>query len=53
LRKRALDDRREAIATQRIVIPREGGESSTLRLLDSVTAASGILDRPVKPGDDE
>ena len=28
------------------VIPCEGGGSSTLRLLDSITAASGILDHP-------
>jgi len=34
------------------VIPRESRESSTLRLLGSITTASGMLDRPVKPGDD-
>ena len=34
------------------VMPRAGGASSTLRLLGSRTAASGILDRPAKPGDD-
>ncbi|MDD1533110.1 hypothetical protein C7U89_07335 [Bradyrhizobium sp. WBOS4] len=34
------------------VIPREGGESSTPRLLGSSRAVSGILGRPVKPGDD-
>ncbi|MFK4727318.1 hypothetical protein ABIE89_008418 [Bradyrhizobium niftali] len=34
------------------VIPREGGESSTPRPLGSITAVSGILDRPVEPGDD-
>jgi len=28
------------------------GGPSTLRPLGSITAASGILDRPVKPGDD-
>jgi len=31
---------------------RESGASSTLRLLGSGTTVSGILDRPVKPGDD-
>ena len=35
------------------VIPRESGESSTPRPLGSRTAVSGILDRPVKPGDDD
>jgi len=40
------------------VIPREGGESSTPRLLGSIADASGILDRPPqcaiahKAGDD-
>ena len=34
------------------VIPRAGGVSSTPRLIRSITAASGILDRPVKPDDD-
>src|SRR3954463_13769349 len=29
-----------------LVIPREGGVSSTLRLLGSITKASGILDHP-------
>jgi len=29
-----------------------GGASSTPRLLDSITGVSGILGRPVKPGDD-
>jgi hypothetical protein len=29
------------------------GVSSTPRLLGSITDASGILDRPVKPGDDD
>src|SRR5437868_6492868 len=28
------------------------GVSSTMRLLDSIAAVCGILDRPVKPGDD-
>src|SRR5260370_9618152 len=37
---------------QPAVIPRACGVSSTPRLLDSITAVSGILDRPVKPGDD-
>src|SRR5260370_10755149 len=31
-------------------MPRACGISSTPRLLDSITAVSGILDRPVKPG---
>src|SRR5258707_1560413 len=39
-------------ATQNPVIPRACGVSSTPRLLDSITGVSGILDRPVKPGDD-
>jgi len=34
------------------VIPSESGESSTPRLLGFGIAASGILGRPVKPGDD-
>jgi hypothetical protein len=29
------------------------GRSSTLRLRDSFSGASGMLDRPVKPGDDD
>jgi len=33
-------------------MPREGGASSAPRLLGSSIAASGILDRPVEPGDD-
>jgi hypothetical protein len=35
------------------VIPRACGGSSTPRLLGSTTGASGILGRPVKPGDDD
>ena len=35
------------------VIPRACGGSSTPRLLGSITDASGILGRPVKPGDDD
>ena len=50
--------------TKRAVIPRHrvspsaspmtgsSGVSSTPRLLDSITGVSGILGRPVKPGDD-
>jgi hypothetical protein len=34
------------------VTPRACGVSSTPRLLDSIISVSGILDRPVKPGDD-
>jgi hypothetical protein len=37
---------------EKAVIPRTCGVSSTPRLLDSITGVSGILDRPVKPGDD-
>jgi hypothetical protein len=35
------------------VIPRACGGSSTPRLLGSIINVSGILGRPVKPGDDE
>jgi hypothetical protein len=35
-----------------VVIAREGGRSSTPRLLGSIIGVCGILDRPVKPGDD-
>jgi hypothetical protein len=31
------------------VIPRESGVSSTPRLIDSITAISGILDHPLEP----
>jgi hypothetical protein len=34
-------------------MPREGGAFSTLRRLDSIINVSGILDRLVKPGDDD
>ena len=34
-------------------IPRESGVSSTMRLLGFIVNASGILDRPVKPGNDK
>jgi hypothetical protein len=40
------------MASSSNVIPREGGESSTPWRLGSKTTATGILDRPVKPGDD-
>ena len=47
------------IATEHeIVVPREGGVSSTPRLIDSITTASGILGHPPqcaiahKAGDD-
>jgi len=33
-------------------MPREGAASSTPLLLGSSAGASGILDHPVKPGDD-
>src|SRR6266550_1991226 len=54
----------DCAAPRRTVIPRHrvslsaspmtgsSGVFSTLRLLDSIAAVSGILDRPVKPGDD-
>jgi hypothetical protein len=32
---------------QKVVVPRACGVSSTLRLLDSITGVSGILDRPL------
>src|SRR5437764_13052015 len=32
-----------------LVMPREGGASSTPRLLGSITSVSGILDRPPSP----
>jgi hypothetical protein len=41
-----------AAATRAVVMPRESGASSTPRPLDPVADVSGILDRPVKPGDD-
>src|SRR5436190_11956308 len=49
--------RRTVIARHRVSpsaspITGSSGVSSTLRLLDSIAAVSGILDRPVKPGDD-
>jgi hypothetical protein len=36
----------EMLKRHMTVIPRGGGVSSTLRLIDSITAVSGILDRP-------
>src|ERR1700753_666268 len=36
-----------------VVIPRERGVFSTLRLLDSITGTSGILDHPLFADDDE
>jgi hypothetical protein len=39
-------------ASSSAVMPRECGASSTPRLPGSSTAVSGILDRPVEPGDD-
>jgi hypothetical protein len=44
---------RRRIARSKLSSPGLTGRSSTPRLLDSITAASGILGRPVKPGDDE
>jgi hypothetical protein len=40
-------------ATLTAVIPRACGVSNTPRHLSLVAVASGILDRPVKPGDDD
>ena len=37
---------RRGPSLRKLVIPREGGGSSTPRLLGSITAVSGILDRP-------
>src|SRR6266852_2495121 len=47
--------RRENIASRLspLSCPASSGASSTPRPLGLSTAASGILDRPVKPGDDE
>ena len=54
MRKTSGDIRRgNAGAYLSSVMPREGGASSNLRPLDSNSDVSGILDRPVKPGDDE
>ena len=36
-----------------VVIARESGQSSTPTPVDSSTGVSGVLDRPVKPGDDD
>jgi hypothetical protein len=53
----AMTGRRRSNTTT--VMPREGGASSTLRLFDSITAVSGILDHPPqcaiahKTGDDD
>jgi hypothetical protein len=41
----------EAVASNKLVIAREGGRSSTPRLLDSIATASGILDLRFR-GDD-
>jgi len=43
---------RHVRVTSQLVIPRAGGGTSTPRLHGSIITASGILDRPVKPGDD-
>jgi hypothetical protein len=37
---------RAMYAVQQAVVPRGCGGSRTLRLLDSITGVSGILDRP-------
>jgi hypothetical protein len=49
----AMTRRRLSVAPRKAVVPRESGVSSTLRLLGSIIAVSGMLGRPVKPGDDE
>ena len=36
----------------RLVVPAKSGESSTPRPIGSISGVSGILGRPVKPGDD-
>jgi len=43
---------RECGVISPVVIARESGRSSTPRLVGSSSGVSGILDRPVKPGDD-
>jgi hypothetical protein len=40
-------------AANKVVIAREGGRSSTPLPIVSIIDVSGILDRPVKPGDDD
>jgi hypothetical protein len=45
--------RERRVAIPSTVMPREGGASSTQRPLGSNSSASGILVRPVEPGDDE
>src|SRR6478672_12255264 len=45
--------RAQAAAPPSTVIPRASGVSSTPRPFGSITDASGILGRPVKPGDDK
>jgi len=42
-----------SLATSQPSSPGLTGRPSTPRLLGSIAAVSGILDRPVKPGDDE
>jgi hypothetical protein len=42
----------QTVTPQKLVILRESGGSSTPRLLDSITGASGYWVAPVKPGDD-
>jgi hypothetical protein len=50
-RTAALDALRHGLHIQ-LVIPREGGGSSTPRLHGSITLVSGMLGRPIKSGDD-
>ena len=44
--------RREIAEARHVVIPRESGGPSTPRLLGSIAGVTGILGRPVEPGDD-
>jgi hypothetical protein len=42
----------KTLATTKLSSPGLTGRSSTPRLLDSIAGVSGMLGRPVKPGDD-
>jgi hypothetical protein len=43
---------KQSMAVTQAVMPRACGASSTPRLFGSIIGVSGILGRPVKPGDD-
>jgi hypothetical protein len=47
------DDKTQMLSSANSRHTRASGVSSTPRLLGSITDVSGILDRPVKPGDDD